>query len=213
MAWLQRRPQVSDPTMFYSIGLNKTLLIVGLGNIGEQYDLTRHNVGFLCIDEFVKINSEMGNWTNKKSFKALESSGRLGEARVIAIKPTTFMNGSGEAIQLVAKFYNIPIENILVVHDELDVNFGSIKLKNGGSDAGHNGIKSISDIMSENYARIRIGIGHKIPSKIPSEKFVLSKFNKEELSQLNNLKKEVTAAISEFVFSSKIENETRNFLI
>jgi len=213
MAWLQRRPQVSDPAMFYSIGLNKTLLIVGLGNIGEEYNLTRHNIGFECIDEFVRKNSDMSNWSNKKNLKCLESTGRIGEARVIAIKPTTFMNLSGEAVQLTSRFYNISLNNILVVHDELDIDFGQIRLRTGGSDAGHNGIKSISHIMGEGYARIRIGIGPKTPARMPSEKFVLAKFSEEEQKQINNLKQEVNAAISEFVFSNNLPTETRNFLI
>src|SRR4051812_45517472 len=99
MAWLQKRPQVSNPTNFYTVGLNKTILIVGLGNPGKEYDLTRHNVGFLCIDEFVSKTEEMADWLIKKDLKCLLSSGQVGENRVIAIKPTTFMNNSGEAVQ------------------------------------------------------------------------------------------------------------------
>src|SRR5467141_3273634 len=115
MSWLQKRPHVSDPTMFYTVGLNKTILLVGLGNPGKEYELTRHNVGFLCLDEFVDKTDEMEGWIEKKSLKCLLSSGRIGDTRVIAIKPTTFMNLSGEAVQAVINFYKISPEHIAVI--------------------------------------------------------------------------------------------------
>jgi PTH1 family peptidyl-tRNA hydrolase len=214
MAWLQKRPDVSNPTMFYTVGLNRTLLIVGLGNMGKEYDRTRHNIGFMCIDEFVAKNSEMEPWILKKDLKCHLSSGRIGETRVIAIKPTTFMNASGEAVQAVSSFYKIGPEHIAVIHDELDITFGQVRLRVGGSSAGHNGIKSISEHMSEAYGRIRIGIGHKKPPGIDSADYVLQKFSKNEQVQLPNLLKEVTAIVSEYVFSSAVlPTETRNFIV
>src|ERR1700740_1823692 len=98
MSLFQRRPQVSDPTMFYTVGLNKTVLLVGLGNPGKEYDLTRHNVGFQCLDSFVDKTDAMESWVEKKSLKCVMSTGQVGDTRVIAIKPTTFMNLSGEAV-------------------------------------------------------------------------------------------------------------------
>jgi PTH1 family peptidyl-tRNA hydrolase len=213
MAWLQRRPQVSDPTNFYTVGLNKTVLLVGLGNPGQEYDGTRHNIGFACLDEFVAKSAEMADWINKKDLKCLLSSGQMGETRVLAIKPTTFMNLSGEAVQAVVHFYKLSQGQILVVHDELDVDFGQIRLRSDGSSAGHNGIKSISNLLGEDYGRARVGIGPKTPTGIKSEDFVLQKFSSEQQAQMPNLLREVGAVISEFVFGSELPNETRNFLV
>jgi PTH1 family peptidyl-tRNA hydrolase len=213
MAWLQKRPQVSDPTMYYSVGLNKTVILVGLGNPEKKYDLTRHNVGFLCLDNFVAKTDEMATWIQKKDLKALVSTGKLGDKQVIAIKPTTFMNLSGEAVQAVANFYNIVPNDIVVIHDELDIDFGQIRLRVGGSSAGHNGIKSVSQHISEDYGRIRIGVGPKHPARIKSEDFVLQKFSSEEQAQLSNLAKEVNAILSEYIYGTELPHETRNFII
>lgn len=213
MAWLQKRPQVSDPTMYYSVGLNKTVILVGLGNPGKDYDLTRHNVGFLCLDSFVKQTDEMAEWMQKKDLKALVSSGRLGDKQVIVMKPTTFMNISGEAVQSVAHFYNIMPADIVVIHDELDIDFGQIRLRTGGSSAGHNGIKSVSQHIGEDYGRIRIGVGPKHPARIKSEDFVLQKFSASELQQLPNLAREVSAILSEYIYGSGLPHDTRSFLV
>lgn len=213
MAWLQKRPQVSNPTMFYSVGLNKTILLVGLGNPGKEYDLTRHNVGFLCIDEFVRKTDEMDEWQHKKNLKCLISSGQMGDTRVIAMKPTTFMNLSGEAVQAVANFYKASPGKIAVIHDELDIDFGQIRLRKGGSDAGHNGIKSITKHMSEGYGRIRVGVGPKKPAKIDSTDFVLQKFSPQEQGQLPNLAREVNAILSEYLYGAELPHDTRSFLV
>src|ERR1039458_6701275 len=213
MAWLQKRPQVSDPTMYYSVGLNKTVIVVGLGNPGKAYDLTRHNVGFLCIDSFVKQTDEMSEWIQKKDLKALVSTGRLGDKQVIAMKPTTFMNLSGEAVQAVAHFYNLVPADIVVIHDELDIDFGQIRLRNGGSSAGHNGIKSVCQHIGEDYGRIRIGVGPKHPAKIKSEDLVLQKFSATEQTQLPNLVREVSSILSEYLYGSALPQDTRSFLV
>jgi PTH1 family peptidyl-tRNA hydrolase len=199
--------------MYYQLGLNKTVLLVGLGNSGKEYDLTRHNVGFLCLDEFVRKSDEMDDWVQKKDLKSLQSSGQFGDTRVIAIKPTTFMNLSGEAVQAAANFYKIQPSNILVVHDELDIDFGQIRMRTGGSAAGHNGIKSVSQQIGEDYGRVRIGIGPKTPARIKSENFVLQKFNEEEQTQLSNLTQEVNAVLSEYIYGSQLPHETRNFIV
>jgi peptidyl-tRNA hydrolase, PTH1 family len=213
MAWLQKRPQVSNPTMFYTVGLNKTILLVGLGNPGTEYDLTRHNAGFLCIDEFVRQTDDMEDWVQKKSLKCLLSTGRIGDSRVIAIKPTTFMNLSGEAVQAAANFYKVGPEHIAVIHDELDVDFGQIRLRVGGSDAGHNGIKSVTKHLGEDYGRIRIGVGPKQPASIDSTDFVLQKFSAAEQKQLPNLTREVNAILSEYLYGAELPHDTRNFLV
>lgn len=214
MSWLQQRPQTSDPTNFYTVGLNKTVLLVGLGNPGEKYEMTRHNAGFMCLDEFVSATEEMTEWMQKKDLKCLISTGRVGNLRVISIKPTTFMNKSGEAIQAVMSFYKINPEQMLAIHDELDIDFGQIRLRQGGSDAGHNGIKSVTKQIGEDYGRVRIGIGPKEPASINSEDFVLQKFSKAEQEQLPNLVREVSAIINEYLFGEqKLPHETRSFLI
>jgi PTH1 family peptidyl-tRNA hydrolase len=213
MALFQRKPQTSDPVNFYSIGLNKTILLVGLGNPGKEYDLTRHNVGFLALDEFVAKTDEMEDWIVKSNLKSQMSTGRIGQNKVIAIKPTTFMNLSGEAVQAVANFYKIHPDNIVVLHDEIDINFGQIRLRKGGSSAGHNGIKSVTQHMGEDYGRIRIGIGPKKPASIKSEAFVLKKFSSEEQEQLPNLCREVNAILSEYLYGSELPHDTRNFLV
>jgi len=213
MALFQRKPQSSDPKTFYTVGLNKTILLVGLGNPGQEYDLTRHNIGFLCVDEFVRKTDEMENWIAKKDFKCLMSTGKVSSSRVIAIKPTTFMNLSGEAVQAVLNFYKVPNQNVVVIHDEIDIDFGQIRLRVGGSSAGHNGIKSVTQHIGEDYGRIRIGIGPKRPARIKSEDFVLKKFSGDEQGQLPNLVQEVNAILSEYIYGGELPHETRNFLV
>ena len=214
MGLFQRRPQVSDPiTMHYTTGMDKTVLLVGLGNPGKEYDGTRHNIGFACLDAFVAKTEGMGEWTDKKSLKCKLVSGQVGATRVYAIKPETFMNSSGEAVQAVAAYYKIPLEKIIIIHDELDVKFGNIRTRTGGSSAGHNGVKSVTQHIGEDTGRIRIGIGPKKPTQMDSSDFVLAKFGTKEIEQLPNVKREVTAILSEYLFGIKLPTETRDFLV
>lgn len=212
MAWLQKKPQVSDSIMYYSMGLNKTILIVGLGNPGKDYDGTRHNIGFSAVDAFVSSTDGFDPWMTKKDLKTSFTSARMGDTKVIVIKPTTFMNLSGEAIQAVMSFYKIAPESTLVLHDDLDVDFGQIRLRNGGSSAGHNGLKSIISHIGDNFGRIRIGIGPKTPDAIDSADFVLQKFSDIESAQLGNLCRETSAIINEYIYGSQLPTETRNFI-
>lgn len=213
MSWLTQRPQTSDPTNYYTVGLNRTLLFIGLGNPGKEYDLTRHNVGFYCLDEFVSKTAEMENWVQKKDLKCLISTGRVGENRIIAVKPTTFMNLSGEAVQASVNFYKVSLDNIVVIQDELDLDFGQIRMRATGSAAGHNGIKSVSQHLGENYGRVRIGIGPKKPARMKSEDFVLQKFSQEEQVALPNLSREVNAILTEYIYGTELPHETRSFLV
>ncbi|HUD05570.1 MAG TPA: aminoacyl-tRNA hydrolase [Candidatus Saccharimonadales bacterium] len=211
---MQKRPNfgINDTRQLYTIGLHKKYIIVGLGNIGEEYDITRHNVGFMCVDDFQKIN-DFPKWLTKKDLKSLQSSQTISDNQVVLIKPTTLMNNSGEAIRLVMSYYNIPAENILVIHDELDIKFGEVRIRGDGSSAGHNGIKSIIESLGEeSFTRIRVGIGPKSPATIDSRDFVLKNFNKDEQKELPKLYKEVGAIISEYVNGIKLEHETRKFL-
>lgn len=213
MALFQQRPQASDTLSFVTFGMQKNVLIVGLGNIGQQYDGTRHNIGFECVDAFVAQNSEMQPWIDKKDLKCVLSSGQIGETRVIAIKPTTFMNLSGEAAQAVAHFYKIGPAEIVAIYDELDVNFGQIRTRMGGGSAGHNGVKSLIQHLGEGFGRVRIGIGPKQPERIDSADFVLGRFSSEQQSQIKNLKQETNAILSEYIHGGQLSSETRSFII
>lgn len=214
MALFQKHMQEGGSGGLYTVGMNKTTLVVGLGNPEPKYDLTRHNVGFLCVDDFVGKTDEMGEWINKKDLKCHLSTGQLGDQRVLAIKPTTFMNLSGESVRAVMDFYKLSSDQIAVLHDELDVDFGQIRTRFGGGDAGHNGIKSITQHIGENYGRVRIGIGPKQPPEIDSSDFVLQKFTKEEQGQLPNLTREVNAIVTEHLYGSQqLPHETRSFLV
>lgn len=134
-------------------------LIVGLGNPGKQYEHTRHNAGFWLLDELVR--TYQGAFHLENQFMAYLSKVQIQSHSVFLLKPTTFMNRSGFAVRALAHFYKIPVENILVAHDELDLPVGSIKLKKGGGHAGHNGLRDIQSQMgSPNFYRLRLGIDH-----------------------------------------------------
>lgn len=158
---------------------NKYKLIVGLGNPGEKYQLNRHNIGFLIVD---KYTSNLGKFEFNKKFDA--EILKVGE--VIFAKPRTFMNLSGKSVSEICSFYQIAPEEILIIQDELDIEFGKIKLSFDSSDAGHNGIKSISDSLgTKKYYRLRFGIG-KPTDYTPIEDFVLQDFTTLELSTIKN---------------------------
>lgn len=152
-------------------------LVVGLGNPEKQYRWTRHNTGFevinkICYDEKIDIN--------KAKLKAHFGEGNLYGKKVIFAKPQTFMNLSGESIIEIMYYYKIPVENVIVVYDETAIPVGEIKIKEKGSANGHNGIKNIIKVLgTENFTRVRVGIGQKPPQMVMSN-YVLSKFTKEE---------------------------------
>jgi PTH1 family peptidyl-tRNA hydrolase len=211
MALFQKNPYDStEKQALYTLGLNKTVLIVGLGNKGKQYIGTRHNIGFACVDVFIQ-KLELPAWIEKKDLKCLHTSGAVGNTRVIVIKPTTFMNFSGEAVQSVAAFYKIQNDSIVVIHDELDIPFGQIRTRKGGADAGNNGIKSIIQHIGEDFGRVRIGIQAVTP--MDSKDFVLAKFDEKQQKQLPNLIKETTAILTEYVYSGELPHETRSFIV
>jgi PTH1 family peptidyl-tRNA hydrolase len=213
MSLFQRRPQADNPVNYVTIGLHKTLLLVGLGNPEPKYDGTRHNIGFAAIDSFVAANDDIGQWMAKHDLKALVATGMLADTKVIAIKPTTFMNLSGEAVQAVVNFFKIQENKVIVIHDELDIDFGQIRLRQGGSSAGHNGIKSVTEHIGEDYGRVRIGVGPKHPEQMDSADFVLQKFSAEQQEQIPQLLRETNAILSELAFGEALRAETRSFLI
>ncbi len=156
------------------------MLIVGLGNIGDKYILTRHNIGFMIIDEMIK-NLKTSS-INKSNFKAdvYKSSYDL------FVKPKTYMNLSGEAVIAIKNYYKIENEEIIVIHDDLDLPFGTVKFKIGGGHGGHNGLKSLDSHIGKDYIRVRVGIG-KPENKEDVANYVLSNFSKEELNRLKDI--------------------------
>ena len=132
-------------------------LIVGLGNPGPKYQLTRHNIGFLFIDALAEASAGQRNF--KDEFKSETQKIKLGDESVILCKPQTFMNLSGEAVQPLLSFYNIPMSALLVVHDEVDQPFGHLKFQVKRGHGGHNGIRNVHQILGDNYARLRLGVG------------------------------------------------------
>jgi PTH1 family peptidyl-tRNA hydrolase len=213
MALFQRQQPINQSYQLYTLGQHKTILVVGLGNIGEKYDGTRHNVGFGAVDYFASL-ALFGPWTTKSNLRCEFTSNTMADKQVIIIKPTTFMNASGEAVHAVMQFFKIPDEDVVVVHDELDIPFGQIRSRVGGRSAGHNGLESIIQHIGENFGRIRIGIKSDKSEKTDSVKFVLAKFSKEEQDQIDALNKEVAAMLSEDIYSStSLPAETRSFLL
>ncbi len=169
-------------------------LIVGLGNPGKEYKNTRHNVGFMVLDNYlgkVKWKTKMEAYYYEE-----ESNGE----RVIFIKPLTYMNLSGMAVSKIVNFYKIDIKDILVIQDDLDMAFGTYKVKRNSSSGGHNGIKSIiSELKSEEFARLKVGIDKN--SQIPVDRYVLTKFSDEELNCLTKNYKTFNDIIKTFIES------------
>lgn len=159
-------------------------LIVGLGNIGNKYTFTRHNVGFMLADS-IALNNNLSFRENSR-LKCLMTNLRNGVDDYLIIKPTTFMNLSGEAVRAVMDYYKIALEDILIVYDDLSLELGKIRFRANGSDGGHNGIKSvIQHLGTKDVHRLKIGIGPQ--PNLPSEVFVLQNFSKEELENLKGV--------------------------
>lgn len=155
-------------------------LIAGLGNPGLKYEKTRHNIGFLVIDEMAKNLSTTN--INKSNFQA----DVLKTSQELLVKPQTYMNNSGVSIHSIKEYYKLNLEDIIVIHDDLDLPFGSVKFKIGGGHGGHNGLRSIDSHVGNMYVRVRIGIG-KPANKNDVANYVLSDFSKEELNKLEGI--------------------------
>lgn len=182
----------------YSMGQNRTVLIVGVGNVGKEYAKTRHNIGFDCVDAFASEHDFPG-WTLKKDLKGEVTTHTIGDTRVILLKPTTFMNLSGEAVQAVQNFYKITNADTVVVHDELDIPFADIRTKQGGGSAGHNGLKSIIALCGEDFYRIRAGIANNFSAQADSADFVLGTFTKEEQGKIPTITSDVNKLLGSFI--------------
>lgn len=170
------------------------LLIVGLGNPGPQYRAHRHNVGFLVLD---RIQSRVGASEWREKFSGLSGKGVLAGREATLLKPQTFMNLSGRAVQKALAQLGCKPADVLVVHDDLDLPFGAVRVKLGGGHGGHNGLRDISAAMGPDYARVRVGIGR--PTVGTVEHYVLSGFNKEEQPELEAIVDRAADAVEDWV--------------
>lgn len=180
-------------------------LIVGLGNIGDKYQLTRHNIGFMVIDEITK-NLSTSNINNPNFQSTLLKSGYN-----LFSKPTTYMNNSGVAVHAIKEYYKIDLENIIVIHDDLDLPFGTVKFKIGGGHGGHNGLRSLDAHITKEYIRVRVGIGKPL-DKSDVANYVLSNFSKEEMNKLQDIMPHIIEAI-EALKSDEIDQVKSKFTL
>ena len=185
------------------------LLLVGLGNPNPNNSNNRHNVGFLVIDA---INEKFKLSKQKPKFKGLLTTGTINEKKVFAIKPLTFMNNSGVAIKELIDYFKIDVKDVFVFHDDMDIDIGKVKVKNGGSNAGHNGIDSIDKNIGKNYSRVRIGVGRPKKNSTGAE-HVLDNFSGDEKQNVEQVTKNIIDSLSILIskdldlFSSKINQK------
>ena len=185
------------------------LLLVGLGNPTPDSENNRHNVGFKIIDA---INKKFSLSKQKPKFKGLLTTGNIEGEKIYAIKPLTFMNNSGICIRELLEYFKFNAEDVIVFHDDLDVEFGKIKSKFGGSSAGHNGIASIDKFIGKDYSRVRVGIG-KPKGAIEVSDYVLQNFEEDELEGINKIAENITESIGDLIkkeldlFSSTVNNK------
>ena len=185
------------------------LLLVGLGNPNPNNKNNRHNIGFLVIDA---INEKFKLSKQKPKFKGLLTTGKIDEQKVFAIKPLTFMNSSGICIKELVEYFKIDASNIFVFHDDMDISIGKVKVKFGGSDAGHNGIESIDKNIGKHYSRIRIGIGRPKINSLGAD-HVLDNFSVEEKKKVEELTESIIGSLSILIkkdldlFSSKVNQK------
>lgn len=203
--WLE----VTSSPFVFALENKMTKLIVGLGNPGSKYDNTRHNVGFMAVDTIVK---DLGlNFTEDKTFKAYMASGFMNGEKVYFIKPTTFMNKSGIAVKALLTYFNIPIEDLIVIYDDLDMTVGKIRFRQKGSAGGHNGIKSIiTHIGTQEFDRIKIGIGRP-QNGMTVINHVLGKFSTEEMITIDNTLCKVDNAVNHYLQINNFEDTMRRY--
>ena len=170
-------------------------LIVGLGNPGDEYKNTRHNIGYMFIDYFAEKNKTV---IDKKKFNGFYGEINVDGEKVLLLKPLSYMNLSGEVVIKFIKYFKIDIKDVLIIHDDLDLPTGKIRLRESGSSGGHNGIKNITEhLNTENFKRLKIGISNN--KDIDTKDYVLGKFSSEEKEILDNLKEEVANIQRDFI--------------
>ncbi len=180
--------------------------IIGLGNPGEAYQNTRHNTGYGLVGSLAHaVNAQ---FSFKSKFKANIAEMEHADQKVLLVKPTTFYNMSGESVRSIIDFYKIDLNDILVIHDELALPFGTIRARFGGSDAGNNGIKSLNQHLGVDYARLRVGIANDLLPRIGAHDFVLARFSQEETAALHAKLFEITQQYVEEFLDGRLESHT-----
>jgi peptidyl-tRNA hydrolase, PTH1 family len=170
-------------------------LLVGLGNIGDRYRRTRHNIGFQVLDTYQRL-FELPPFTRHSRANADVTEAQVGGDRIILAKPTTMMNLSGQAVADLASFYKIPVDDIWVIHDDFELPFGTLRIRRGGG-SSHNGVRSLVETVGEGFARIRIGVfGNQLRNPLPPEAFVLQEFTTEEWRQAVKIQSDAAMIIN-----------------
>lgn len=178
-------------------------LIIGQGNPEPAYDHTRHNVGFAAVDTYADHKGT--TFTDKSKFHAVVAETVTEGEKILLVKPTTYYNETGRAARALADFYKVDPADILVIHDELALPFGTIRTREKGSDAGNNGIKSLNAHLGQEYMRIRVGVRNELAEKMDAADFVLGKFSSEEQKKLETeLLPKITEVIDDFVTETHI---------
>lgn len=184
-------------------------LLVGLGNPGKQYQNTRHNFGFLAIDQII-ADYDLSVSSNK--FDSEIFSGIIDGQKIIAAKPQTFMNCSGAAVQKIMNFYKIPLDKLIVFHDDLDIALGRIKTKIGGGNGGHNGLGDLDQVIGADYLRVRLGIGRPENKEYDTANYVLGNFNLDELKIVEAVNKKI-AKLTPLILAGKINDFSNQFYL
>ena len=187
----------SDRAAFFRERNERTMkMIVGLGNIGTRYDETRHNTGFMVVDQLAR-DYHMGAFTHLK-LEAVAVSGVINGEKVMLVKPTTFMNDSGRAVGPLVDYYDIDLDDLVIVNDDLDMPVGKVRLKTHGASGGHNGLKSIiSALGTKNFNRVKVGIDHPQHGTVVSH--VLGKFSKEERPKFDQAVEQAEHALEDWI--------------
>ncbi len=183
-------------------------MIVGLGNPGKQYETTRHNAGFICLD---LLSEKYNIKVNKLKFKSLMGDGRINGKRCLFLKPQTFMNLSGEAVRDAAEFYKIPPENIIVICDDISLEPGKMRIRRKGSDGGQRGMRNIIfHLKSDNFPRIKVGVGAKPNPEYDLADWVISHFTKDEAKLIKEVADKVIGAV-EYMVDGKIDKAMSDY--
>ena len=187
----------SDRAAFFRERNERTMkMIVGLGNIGTRYDETRHNTGFMVVDQLAR-DYHLGAFTHLKQ-EAVAVSGVINGEKVMLVKPTTFMNDSGRAVGPLVDYYDIDLDDLVIVNDDLDMPVGKVRLKTHGASGGHNGLKSIiSALGTKNFYRVKVGIDHPRHGTVVSH--VLGKFSKEERPKFDQAVEQAEHALEDWI--------------
>jgi PTH1 family peptidyl-tRNA hydrolase len=189
--------------------LSEDVLIAGLGNPEKRYLTTRHNIGFMFV-ESIASSFGFGEFEFSKKVNGFLAKGKIGDKNVILLKPSTYMNNSGKALKAAKKLFSIKPENVMIAHDDMDIAFGSQRIRKNGSSAGHNGIKSIiTELKTPDFTRIKLGIGRPMPGTDIAE-YVLSEFSEEELEAVSENRGK-WAEIAKTIVSESVETAMNAF--